>query len=84
MASGRLLRRVRWPWRLFAGLAALLFVLTIVPLIIVLLSSLRPASALSYGWTLDHYRACKPYHRLYRLRDRPLQPRHRAPDRSPA
>ena len=54
----RLLRQIRWPWLLFAGLAALLFVLTIVPLIIVLLSSLRPAGLpLSDGWTLDHYRA---------------------------
>jgi ABC-type spermidine/putrescine transport system permease subunit II len=54
----RLLRRIRWPWLLFTGLAALLFVLTIVPLIIVLLSSLRPAGLpLSDGWTLDHYRA---------------------------
>jgi iron(III) transport system permease protein len=54
----RLSRRFRWQWLLFAALGALLFVLTIVPLLTVLLSSLRPAGLpLSDGWTLDHYRA---------------------------
>lgn len=53
----RFARYVGAKWLLFLALAALLAVLTVVPLITVLVSSLRPLGLpLGSEWTLDHYR----------------------------